>query len=79
MKDLFTIERLKYVGAGAIVLTAFGLMLPQVTGFAFSLARVGTTILIAVVVSAIVAFGWQFLRGKGKSPDQSKPGDSRSE
>lgn len=64
MKNLFTLEKLKYVAAGAIVLTAFGIMLQSIIGFAFSLARVGTVVLISVAVSALVALGWQFITGK---------------
>lgn len=69
MKDLFTVEKLKYVGAGAIVLTAFALMFPQVLGFACSLARVGTVILICLTVTGVVVFCLRFFRRKPKSDD----------
>lgn len=67
MKNLPLIEKLKYVGAGIIVLTAFALMFPQVLGFGFSLARLGTFILITVGVSAIVALTLRFV-AKPKAP-----------
>lgn len=67
MKNLFTLDKLKYVAAGAIVLTAFLIVLPDVKIFAFKLATVATITLTVVVLSALIAFGWHFLSARQKS------------
>mgnify|MGYP003385084520 CR=1 FL=1 len=82
MKDLLSLEKLKVVAGAAIVLTAFGLMLPGVMGFAFSLARVGTIIIVAVSASVALALVWQFVSGKKAAKVGSAEnglGENRSE
>lgn len=54
-------ENLKLIAGVSIVITAFGIMLQGVLGYVFSLARLGLIIVIAVVVSSALAFGYQFL------------------
>jgi hypothetical protein len=67
MQSLFKIETLKMIGGASIVLTAICIMLPGVMGYAFSLARLGLVILIAVVASSVLALLFQFLvKGKKK-------------
>lgn len=61
MQSLFKIETLKFIAGASIVLTAICIMLPGVMGYAFSLARLGLIILIAVLVSSALAFLIQFL------------------
>jgi hypothetical protein len=75
MKNI--LDKLKYVAAGAIVLTALALMAPQLFGFAFSLARLGTFIMVTVAISAAVAFGWQFVSRKKNKADS--PSTDRGE
>lgn len=67
MKNLFTLDKLKYVAAGAIVLTAFLIVLPDVKIFAVKLATVVTITLTVVVLSALLAFGWHFIAARKKS------------
>jgi hypothetical protein len=75
MPSLFKLETLKFIGGATIVLTAICIMLPGVMGYAFSLARLGLVILIAIVVSSVLGFSLQFfLKGKkgvGGSPNAS--------
>lgn len=66
MKDLFTLDKLKYVAAGAIVLTAFLIVLPDLKIFAVRLTTVVTITLTVVVLSALIAFGWHFFAAKQK-------------
>ncbi len=61
MQSQSKLDTLKVIGGGTIVLTALCIMLPGVMGYAFSLARLGLVILIAVVVSSLIGFLWQFL------------------
>lgn len=58
MQRLATI---KFIASASIVLTAICIMLPGVMGYAFSLARLGTIIIVAVLVSSGLAFLAQFL------------------
>lgn len=61
MPSLFKLETLKFIAGASIVLTAVCIMLPGVMGYAFSLARLGIIILVAVLVSSALAFLLQFL------------------
>ncbi len=61
MQSLFKPETLKIIGGGTIIFTAICIMLPGVMGYAFSLARLGLVILIAVVASSVLGLAWQFL------------------
>lgn len=61
MQTLSKLETVKFIAGLSIVLTAFCIMLPGVMGYAFSLARLGLVILIAVLVSSALAFLIQFL------------------
>lgn len=72
-------ETLKFIAGASIVLTAACIMLNQVLGYVFSLARLGLIILIAVVVSSGLAFLFQFLikRNKKDAPS-SEAGNSES-
>lgn len=74
MQSLFKLETIKFIGGATIVLTAFCIMLDQVLGYVFSLARLGLVILIAVVVSAVLAFFFQFfVKSRKKAPLDSGP------
>jgi hypothetical protein len=78
--QLFKLETLKLIGGTTIVLVALCIMLPGVMGYAFSLARLGLVILIAVVVSSALAFLIQVLlkRKKTESSDASSVSDEKS-
>lgn len=60
---------IKAIAGATIVITAICIMLPGVMGYAFSLARLATIIIIAVVVSSALAFAAQFLIKKNKQPN----------
>lgn len=63
-------ETLKLIGGATIVLTAACIMLQQILGYVFSLARLGLIIVIAVVVSSGLAFAFQFLVKRNKKEDK---------
>lgn len=79
MKDLLTLDKLKYVAAAAIVLTAFLIVLPDVKIFAVKLATVVTITLTVVVLSALLAFGWHFIAARKKSGTPSSSDTAQSE
>ena len=83
MQSFFKAETLKVIGGGTIVLTALCIMLPGVMGYAFSLARLGLVILIAVVVSSAIGFLWQYLvkqkkAGSGATTEAADAGNLES-
>lgn len=65
------LETLKFIASVSIVLTAVCIMLPGVMGYAFSLARLGLVILIAIVVSSGLAFLYHSLIKKKKDESPS--------
>ncbi len=64
-------EVLKVIGGATIVLTAAFIMLQGIMGYVFSLARLATVILIAVLLSSALAFCWQFLIKRNKRCTES--------
>lgn len=60
-------QTVKIIASATIVITAICIMLPGVMGYAFSLARLGLIILIAIVVSSALAFTIQFLLKRKQS------------
>ena len=67
MQSFFKLETLKLIAGGSIVITAVCIMLPGVMGYAFSLARLGLVILIAVLASSALAFLYQSLLKRKKT------------
>jgi hypothetical protein len=66
----------KAIAGASIVITAICIMLPGVMGYAFSLARLATIIIIAVVVSSALAFVAQFLIKRNKQPPNTIAAES---
>jgi hypothetical protein len=64
-------ETLKLIAGATIVLTAACIMLQQILGYVFSLARLGLIIVIAVVVSSGLAFAFQFLVKRNSNKKES--------
>lgn len=62
------LQTVKVIAGASIVITAICIMLPGVMGYAFSLARLATIIIIAVVVSSALALSAQFLIKRNKQP-----------
>ncbi|MBX9568978.1 MAG: hypothetical protein K2X77_08790 [Candidatus Obscuribacterales bacterium] len=62
------LQTIKMIAGATIVITAICIMLPGVMGYAFSLARLATIIIIAVVVSSALALAAQFLIKRNKRP-----------
>jgi hypothetical protein len=77
---LLKLETLKLIAGATIVLTAACIMLQQILGYVFSLARLGLIILIAVLVSSALAFAFQFLlkRTKKENPAQGETSKGES-
>ena len=67
MQSFFKLETLKLIAGVSIVITAVCIMLPGVMGYAFSLARLGLVILIAVLASSALAFLYQSLLKRKKT------------
>ena len=74
-------ETLKLIAGASIVLTAACIMLQQILGYVFSLARLGLIIVIAVVVSSGLAFAFQFLvkRNKKESPAEGEQAKGKAD
>lgn len=71
-------ETLKVLTGASIIITAFGIMLHSVLGYVFSLARLGLIILVAVVVSAGLAFTYQSLIKRNKTPGDTTPNNTNN-
>lgn len=54
-------DTIKFILGASVVLTAICIMLPGVMGYAFSMARLGIIILVALFVSGGLAFLVQYL------------------
>ena len=64
---MLNLQTIKMIAGATIVITAICIMLPGVMGFAFSLARLATIIVIAVVVSSVLGLGAQYLIKRNKT------------
>lgn len=78
MQSFFRADTLKFIAGASIVITAFAIMLPGVMGFAFSLARLGIVIVLAVLISSALAFLFQFLVKRNKNSSAQPVEDLRS-
>jgi hypothetical protein len=78
MRSILNLETLKLVGGATIVLTAICIMLPGVMGYAFSLARLGLIILVAVLASSALAFLFQVLVKRKKPESVSEKPDTNT-
>lgn len=63
-------ETLKFIAGTSIVITAFGIMLPGVLGYAMRLANVAAVVAIAIGFSLCLVFVRQFL-AKNRNTDQN--------
>lgn len=77
---MLKLETLKLISGATIVLSAACIMLQQILGYVFSLARLGLIILIAVVVSSALAFVFKFLlkRSKKENPAEGEASNRES-
>ena len=76
---MLKLETLKLIAGATIVLTAACIMLQQIMGYVFSLARLGLIIVIAIVVSSALALVVQFLVKRTKKEDSPAAETSKGE